>query len=297
MGDKQDILVLIPAYNEGLVIGSLILNIQQYADKVIVINDGSSDNTEEIAKLAGVECLSLETNGGKAKAMMLGFKRAKELGYTATIMIDGDGQHNPAEIPKLAKPVLDGDADLVVGSRFLENVGIEEIPAYRKVGQKVLNQATNLSSGFKCSDSQSGYRALSQKALENMNFVSSGYGIESDMLSHFSDLGLTITEVPISVTYEVPHKHKMNPVKHGLSVLSGLIQMITVRKPIICFGIPGFVITAVGAVLGFKALSIAASAAWSPTITLVSLMLILMGMLLISVALILYSVGILVRKV
>ena len=125
MGDKQDILVLIPAYNEGLVIGSLILNIQQYADKVIVINDGSSDNTEEIAKLAGVECLSLETNGGKAKAMMLGFKRAKELGYTATIMIDGDGQHNPAEIPKLAKPVLDGDADLVVGSRFLENVGIE----------------------------------------------------------------------------------------------------------------------------------------------------------------------------
>ena len=297
MGDKQDILVLIPAYNEGLVIGSLILNIQQYADKVIVINDGSSDNTEEIAKLAGVECLSLETNGGKAKAMMLGFKRAKELGYTTTIMIDGDGQHNPAEIPKLAKPILDGDADLVVGSRFLENVGIEEIPAYRKVGQKVLNQATNLSSGFKCSDSQSGYRALSQKALENMNFVSSGYGIESDMLSHFSDVGLTITEVPISVTYEVPHKHKMNPVKHGLSVLSGLIQMITVRKPIICFGIPGFVITAVGAVLGFKTLSIAASAAWSPTITLVSLMLILMGMLLISVALILYSVGILVRKV
>ncbi len=296
MGDKQDILVLIPAYNEGLVIGSLILNVQQYADKIIVINDGSSDNTKEIVKLAGVECLSLETNSGKAKAMMLGFKRARELGYTATIMIDGDGQHNPADIPKLAKPVLDGDADLVVGSRFLESAGVEEIPTYRKFGQKVLNQATNISSGFKCSDSQSGYRALSQKALENMNFASSGYGIESDMLSHFAELGLCITEVPISVTYEVPHKHKMNPIKHGLSVLSGLIQLITVRRPIICFGIPGFILTIVGAVLGFKALSIAAAAAWSPTITLVSLMLILMGMLLISVALILYSVGILVKK-
>lgn len=297
MSEKHDILVLIPAYNEGLVIGSLILNVQQYADKVIVVNDGSSDNTEEIAKLADVECLSLEQNSGKAHAMMLGFERARELNYTVTVMIDGDGQHNPADIPKLVEPVLNGEADLVVGSRFLESAGVEEIPAYRKVGQKILNQATNVSSGFKCSDSQSGYRALSQKALMNMNFVSSGYGIESDMLSHFAELGLTITEVPISVTYEVPHKHKMNPIKHGLSVLSGLIQLITVKRPIICFGIPGSILTVIGAVLGFNALSIASKSAWSPTLTLTSLMLILMGMLLVSVALILYSVAILVRKV
>ena len=297
MSEKHDILVLIPAYNEGLVIGSLILNVQQYADKVIVVNDGSSDNTEEIAKLAGVECLSLEQNSGKAHAMMLGFERARELNYTVTVMIDGDGQHNPADIPKLVKPVLNGEADLVVGSRFLESTGVEEIPAYRKVGQKILNQATNVSSGFKCSDSQSGYRALSQKALMNMNFVSSGYGIESDMLSHFAELGLTITEAPISVTYEVPHKHKMNPIKHGFSVLSGLIQLITVKRPIICFGIPGFILTVIGAVLGFNAISIASKSAWSPTLTLASLMLILMGMLLLSVALILYSVAILVRKV
>ena len=293
MSEKQDILVLIPAYNEGLVIGSLILNVQQYADKVIVINDGSSDNTEEIAKLAGVEVLTLKENSGKARAMMVGFERAKELHYLATVMIDGDGQHNPSDIPKIAKPVLDGVADLVVGSRFLENVGVADIPSYRKIGQKVLNQATNVSSGFKCSDSQSGYRALSQKALDNMNFVSSGYGIESDMLSHFAECGLRITEVPISVTYEVPHKHKMNPIKHGLSVLSGLIQLITVRRPIFCFGIPGTILTVVGAVFGFNALS----NAWSPILTLASLMLILMGMLLISVSLILYSVGILVRKV
>lgn len=296
MSEKHTTLVLIPAYNEGLVIGSLILNVQQYADKIIVINDGSSDNTEQIAKLAGVEVLSLEKNSGKAHAMMLGFKRARELNYIATVMIDGDGQHDPADIPRLVKPVIEGRADLVVGSRFLEKTGVEEIPTYRKVGQKVLNQATNLSSGFKCSDSQSGYRALSQKALNNMDFVSSGYGIESDMLSHFAGLGLTIDEVPISVTYEVPHKHKMNPIKHGLSVLSGLIQLITVRRPIICFGIPGFILTVIGAILGFKALSIAAVSSWSPTITLVSLMLLLMGMLLISVALILYSVAILVRK-
>ena len=145
MSEKQDILVLIPAYNEGLVIGSLILNVQQYADKVIVINDGSSDNTEEIAKLAGVEVLTLKENSGKARAMMVGFERAKELHYLATVMIDGDGQHNPSDIPKIAKPVLDGVADLVVGSRFLENAGVEDIPSYRKIGQKVLNQATNVS--------------------------------------------------------------------------------------------------------------------------------------------------------
>ena len=289
----DDIVVLIPAYNESLVIGSVVLQARKYASRVIVVDDGSADNTSEVAGLAGAEVITMPQNVGKASAMMEGFARARELNAKATVMMDGDGQHFASDIPKVAEPVLSGEADMVVGSRFLETgTGEEEIPAYRKFGQKVLNEATNLSSDVKCSDSQSGFRALSREALKNMDFPSSGYGIESDMLSHFSARGLKISEVPISVTYEVPHKHKMNPIKHGLSVLSGIIQLFTIKRPILCFGVPGGVIGVVGFVLAVISLDTAfRTGIWSATMTLMSAILIMMGMLLCSVALILFSIS------
>ncbi|MDO5844367.1 MAG: glycosyltransferase family 2 protein [Methanocorpusculum sp.] len=293
---KNNILVIIPAYNEGLVLGSLLLRVRQYAEKIIVVDDGSTDNTAEISRLANVETISLNKNSGKSNAMKVGFARAKEIGLKATVMIDGDGQHDPSEIPKIAEPILSDSADLVIGSRFINNDEADEIPAYRKIGQKILNEATNVSSGIKCSDSQSGYRALSRKALDNLDFESSGYGIESDMISHFAEKGLLITEVPISVTYDVPHKHKMNPIKHGLSVLSGLLQLISFRRPLFCFGIPGLILTIVGASLAFQAISTASISGWPPTVTLVSIMFLMMGMLLISVSLILYSISSLIRR-
>lgn len=295
--EKDKILVIIPAYNEGLVLGSLVLSALKYASKVIVVNDGSSDNTEEIATLAGAEVITMKKNGGKAKAMMAGFSRARELGFPATVMLDGDGQHKTEDIPRIAAPVLAEDADLVVGSRFLQPDGEEEIPGYRRFGQRVLNEATNISSSVRCSDSQSGYRAISRAGLDNMDFPTSGYGIESDMLAHFAERGLKIVEIPISVTYDVPHKHKMNPVKHGLSVLSGILQLFTVKHPLFCFGIPGLIFVGVGTYLAVEALMIVARTnVWPPTTTLGAAMLMMMGMLLISVSLILFSISKLVKR-
>jgi len=294
---NTSITVVIPAYNEGLVIGSVVLNARQYAAHVIVVDDGSSDNTSEIARLAGAEVITLEKNGGKAAAMMVAFARAKEIGAVATVMLDGDGQHDPAEIPSVAAPVLEGRADLVVGSRFLNSSDSDEIPGYRQFGQKVLNKATNVSSGMKCSDSQSGYRALSRKAMENLDFAANGYGIESEMLAHFAERGLVITEVPITVTYEVPHKHKMNSVKHGLSVLSSIIQLVSIKRPLFCFGLPGFALTIAGIFMAVQAFDIVTKTGiWSPTITIVAGLMLVMGMLLCSVALILYSISALMRK-
>ena len=290
---NPEIIVLIPAFNESLVIGSVVLQARKYASRVIVVDDGSADNTSEVAELAGAEVITMPQNVGKASAMMAGFARARELNVKATVMMDGDGQHFASDIPVVAAPVLSGEADMVVGSRFLEiGTGEEEIPAYRRIGQKVLNEATNLSSDVKCSDSQSGFRALSRRALENMDFSSSGYGIESDMLSHFSARGLKISEAPISVTYEVPHKHKMNPIKHGISVLSGILQLFTIKRPILCFGIPGVVIGVVGFVLALMAFDIAfRTGVWATTMTLLAAILLMMGMLLCSVALILFSIS------
>jgi glycosyltransferase involved in cell wall biosynthesis len=222
--------VVAPAYNEGLVIGSVVLLAKKHADRVIVVDDGSADRTAETARLAGADVIEMPENGGKAKAMMAGFARARELGYDVVVMLDGDGQHDPEEIPIVAAPVLAGEADLVIGSRFLATRA--EIPAYRRAGQMVLNGFTNLSvdGNFATTDSQSGFRALSRRALENLTFSSEGYNIESDMIAHFAPLNLRMTEVPISVTYDVPHKHKKNPVSHGFGVLARILGLIGSRR-------------------------------------------------------------------
>lgn len=237
---------VIPAYNEALVIGSVVLQAKKYVDRVIVVDDGSTDRTAEIARLAGADVISMPENGGKASALMAGFARARALGYEAVVTLDGDGQHDPDEIPVVAAPVLAGEADLVIGSRFLNNKA--DIPKYRVAGQKVLNGFTNLSTdgGFSTTDSQSGFRALGRRALENLTFLSDGYNIESEMIAHFAPLGLAMAEVPISVSYDVPHKHKKNPVSHGFGVLARIVGLIGYRRPLLFFGIPGIIIALLG---------------------------------------------------
>jgi glycosyltransferase involved in cell wall biosynthesis len=240
----QGLCAVLPAFNEELVIGSIVIRTKQYVNHVIVVDDGSSDRTAEVAKLAGAEVIHLEYNTGKAYAILLGLRRARETGCTVAVMLDADGQHNPKEIQRVAGLVIAGKADLVIGSRFLEKNG--GIPAYRQVGQKILDLFTNMGAKTNVTDSQSGFRALSRKALENLDFKSDGYNIESDMIHHFSSLGFSIMEVPISVHYDVPNKHKKHPVTHGVGVLSRLINLISYRRPLLLFGITGFALIVIG---------------------------------------------------
>ncbi len=249
----RGIFAVLPAYNEELVIGSIVLRTKQYADHVIVVDDGSSDRTAEVAKLAGAEVIQLEHNTGKAYAILLGLRRARETRCTAAVMLDADGQHDPKEIQRVAGMVSAGKADLVIGSRFLERNG--EIPAYRQVGQKILDLFTNMGAKTRVTDSQSGFRALSCQALDNLDFRSDGYNIESDMIAHFSAIGLSIMEVPISVNYDVPNKHKKHPVTHGVGVLNRLVNLIGYRRPLLAFGIPGLLLIIGGMIaeiLGIK---------------------------------------------
>ncbi|HOT03576.1 MAG TPA: glycosyltransferase family 2 protein, partial [Methanolinea sp.] len=176
----KQLVAVIPAYNEELTIGTVVLRTRQHVDHVIVVDDGSTDKTASIATLAGAEVLQHPINLGKAQAMFKGFARAKEYNPLAVVMLDADGQHNPDEIPELLKPVLSGDADLVVGSRYLN--GASKIPKHRILGQKTLNLVTNVGSGGSSTDTQSGFRVLGRRALANLDFYSEGYNIESDML-------------------------------------------------------------------------------------------------------------------
>ena len=104
-----------------------------FVERVIVVDDGSTDKTSQVARLAGAEVVTLKENSGKAHALLLGLKKARELGCKAVVMLDADGQHFTKDIPRIAAAALSGDADLVIGSRFLENNGNGNIPLYRQL--------------------------------------------------------------------------------------------------------------------------------------------------------------------
>jgi glycosyltransferase involved in cell wall biosynthesis len=265
---SRRVLVAIPCYNEGLTIGSLVLKARAHADGVLVIDDGSTDDTAAIARLSGA---------------------------TVLVLIDGDGQHNPDEIPALVAPVLEAGADLVIGSRFLGTD--DEIPLYRRFGQQVLNVFTNASADYSSTDSQSGFRALSRRALEAAEtFVSDGYNVESDMIAYLSARNLAIAEVPISVRYEVPHRHKKNPITHGLGVLSNIAALIGARSPLLFFGIPGLVLLGVGALIDTWAVARFSATAQVPVLgSVVGGLMTVTGLLLVGAAIVLKSVSMLMR--
>ncbi|MDR2967154.1 MAG: glycosyltransferase family 2 protein [Methanobacteriaceae archaeon] len=238
---------IIPAYNEEVALGSVILRTLQYVNRVIVVDDGSSDKTSQIARLAGAEVIKHPTNLGKGQGLKSGFQAIDD--EDVIILIDGDGQNNPDEIPKLIAPIESGNADFVNGSRYLEKSEEDDTPSYRRVGQKVLDKLTNISSGLAITDSQSGFRAFSKKAIPYFKMKETGFAIESEMLSDAADNGLKIIEVPISVRYDLNSSTK-NPISHGVKVLLKIIKDIELRRPLIYFTLPGFIIFLIGTISG-----------------------------------------------
>ncbi|WP_424355692.1 glycosyltransferase family 2 protein [Methanobacterium sp. MBAC-LM] len=240
------ITAILPAYNEELCISSVILCSKKYVDKVIVVDDGSTDNTAKIAKLAGARVISHSSNKGKGAALKTGFEAAKTSEIIVTI--DSDGQHDPNEIPKLVAPIINGEADIVNGSRYI-NGNKKDTPSYRRVGQTVLDKATNLGSGLEITDSQSGYRAFARHAVPAFRFSSIDFGIESEMLMDASNAGLRIKEVEINVRYDVDGSTK-HPVSHGIGVLMRVINDLEFQRPLYYFTLPGAIIVITGVVLG-----------------------------------------------
>ena len=234
----SNIAVLLPAYNEEIAIGSMVVLSLNYADEVIVIDDGSSDRTAQISEIAGATVLRHQSNKGKGVALKTGFDYAS--GYDIIVTIDADGQHNPSEIPNIIKPIEDNIADIVNGSRYL-NGHDTSTPRYRRIGQTVLDTATNIAADVKLTDSQSGFRAFSNDSIKYFEFKPDGFGIESDMLIEASQNNLRIVEVPISVRYDVQTTRE-NPVIQGLSVLMRILEIMRFNRPLYFYGIGGSII-------------------------------------------------------
>lgn len=251
------VLVAIPAYNEEVAIGSVVLRSLKYADEVLVVDDGSADNTAEVAALAGAKVVKHEKNGGYGAALGTCFASARKAEADITIIIDADGQHSPDDIPRMVEKLVSAKSDIVIGSRFVNgNEKNQKIPAFRKFGMKVLDTATVAGSGLSVSDSQSGFRAYSRKAIDRIRIGEGGMGAGSEILIEAADHDLKISEVPIKVRYDLKGTSSKNPIAHGLSVLNSIVGFMSQKKPMLFFGIPGLILLDIGVLACFEALRI-----------------------------------------
>lgn len=241
----NQIIVGIPTFNEEIAIGSVVLQSQTYADEVIVVDDGSADRTAEIAEAAEATVIKHVENTGKGGALRTLLSHARSREMDALVVLDGDGQHKPANIPGIAEPVLDDDCDITIGSRYLEQKETET-PLHRRFGQKVLDYLTLGSSGQNLTDTQSGFRAFSPEAVSQLNIRTDGMGVESEMIGSAAERGLEIKEVPINVRYDGIDGQTYNPMQHGLTVAAFITQLVRDRHPLLFFGFPAIFLLVFG---------------------------------------------------
>ncbi len=245
-------LAAIPCYNEELAIGSVVLKARKQVDEVLVVDDGSTDATAEIACEAGAKIISHKINEGKGAAIKSALGYVAGNGFDVLVLLDGDAQHDPNQIPLLIKPLQDGNADIAIGFR-----GLKQMPFYRRIGRIVLDYTTGIRG--MATDSQSGFRALNRRAFEALkpeNLRGNGFSIESEMILAAKEQKLRIQEVPITCNYGNGKTSTKNPVSHGFGVLGSIIQLIAEKRPLVFMGIPGLVLIMIGFFFGLKLLQL-----------------------------------------
>lgn len=241
----SSVLVAIPAYNEGPTIGSVVLKARQFATEVVVVDDGSSDDTAETAALAGAHVIRHARNLGKGLAIRSAWLYAREKAPDALVLIDGDHQHDPNDIPRLVGPILSGQSDVVLGVRWGKTSGM---PMYRRVGKRALDYATAAATrNGLLTDSQSGYRVFSGRALASLEPTENGLSIESQLLLEAQERNLRIAEVSIDSRYDLDGS-TISAGKHGSTVLGRIIVLVSEKRPLFFFGVPGGAFLTVAAI-------------------------------------------------
>jgi glycosyltransferase involved in cell wall biosynthesis len=232
---NHKVVAIIPAHNEERFIGSVVLMTRRFADTVIVVDDGSSDATAEVAAAAGAKVLRHQQNQGKAQALNTAFQAARETTAQAVVTLDADGQHRPEELEAVVAPVLRGEADVVIGSRYLAHTC--QVPRHRVWGHRFFNWLTQTTSGVRATDSQSGYRAFSPRAVSYADFHSQGFSVEAEMQFIAGQQALRVVEVPVSMRYS--DRPKRPVMQQGIHVLGGVLKLTGQYRPLVYFGLPG----------------------------------------------------------
>ncbi|MFQ5941891.1 MAG: glycosyltransferase family 2 protein, partial [Nitrososphaerales archaeon] len=243
---KQKVFACIPAYNQEQSIERVVQNTLKHVEHVIVIDDGSFDRTTELAEKAGAIVIRHPMNMGYGAAVKSGFTKALQGNVDIVVTLDADLQHNPDDIPSLLTPILDGKAEIVIGSRTNEKGG--KMPAYRKAGVGFITKLVQYN-GAAVKDAQSGYRAYSAKSLRTIlpNLSNSGFGMITESLAEASRYDLPLAEVPVVIRYDTGMKTSTkHPVSHGVGVVYSIVYYIAERRPLLILGLPGIIFLAVG---------------------------------------------------
>jgi len=256
------VLVGIPAYNEADQIDTVVMEASAHADEVLVVDDGSVDSTSQVAADAGATVIKHDNNRGYGRALQSIFLEAARSGTDHLVVLDGDGQHDPADISRLVEAQREDDADLVIGNRFGDGADTD-IPLYRRLGLAVVNLMTNLSLGFvrarsRVSDTQSGFRVYNRDVIASLaadESINGGMGASTDILHHAHQQGYSIEEVGVTVDYDMTKTSSHNPVSHGVHLIMNIIRTIEKQRPISMVGIPGLLSTLFG--IGFAYLTLA----------------------------------------
>tara|TARA_Y100001949_G_scaffold117068_1_gene99529 strand:- start:263 stop:1144 length:882 start_codon:yes stop_codon:yes gene_type:complete len=239
----------IPAYNEEVKIKDMVKKTLRYVDKVIVCDDGSTDNTAALAKKAGAIVISHKTNLGYGASISTLFDYCRKNNAEIMVTLDGDGQHNPDQILDLINVISKHNVDVVIGSRSLKDE--KDLPGYSKTGIKIITAAINSATNLKVTDSQSGFRAYSKTAIDLIHPSESGMSVSTEILLKISNNGLSIAEVPIAVSYK-GNTSTEHPVSHGAHVIGTTLKYVSIKHPIYFYGLPGVLLFVFGLVLGIS---------------------------------------------
>jgi len=293
MDRRPFVVACIPAFNEERTIAGVVVQALKFVDRVVVCDDGSRDLTGEIAGGLGAVVVRHEWTMGYGEALRSLFKEARRLGADVVVTLDGDGQHNPEQIPRLVKQLMDGEVDIVIGSRFVKG-GISEAPGWREKGIKMITSL--VSDGSEITDAQSGFRAYGKQAFESLALTEEGMGVSTEILVKAREKGLKVAEVPVSISYnEDSSTH--NPLVHGLDVVLSTVKHLSMRRPLLFYGLPGFFLISVAFYFWLRTFKIYTTSQKIITnITLIALSATTVGLMLMTTAIILWVLISVVRE-
>jgi glycosyltransferase involved in cell wall biosynthesis len=208
--------VLIPAYNEASHIAKVVESARQHVETIVVIDDGSEDGTEELARAAGATCLGTKANSGKAAALRIGIAFARENNFTHVITMDGDGQHLSEDLPAMLRVAQETGADLVIGARPFERA---IMPRARWYSNTIGSRWASALVGCEIKDSQSGFRLFRLDKLSKIKLRSRRYELEMEVLIKMARSGCKIAHAPIHMVYDNGHaRSKMKPIRDTVRI-------------------------------------------------------------------------------
>jgi glycosyltransferase involved in cell wall biosynthesis len=199
---------LIPAFNEAATIAEVVTGVRPHVQAVVVVDDGSADETAARAEAAGARVIRHAENRGKGHAVRSGLAQILALDFSHVLLMDGDGQHRPEDVPKMLQAARERDADLVVGARVFDKA---QMPRSRYYSNTIGSRALSSFIGSPIEDSQSGFRLIRCDALRGLTLTATGYEIETEMLIKLARKGVRMTSVPVTLSYGA--KSKLRPIR------------------------------------------------------------------------------------